>query len=417
MQLNRGLQLATLALLGNGPALAADGPPGWSFESATLIYSETGGRVQAVEPKFRATRRYESGRSFSAGLTVDALTGASPNGAAPSSQPQTFTRPSGNGSYTVAPGERPLDDSFRDTRIAVEGSFTEPLGTQTRLTASLFGSNEYDYRALGLGATLARDFNQRNTTLSLGFNLGLDTVDAVGGAPLPLAAMAAPGETPPRLSGPQDKQVLDLLLGLTQVLGPRSLLSLSLSYSDASGYLTDPYKLVSVLDGNGAPLRYLYESRPGQRSKWALYGEYRHFVFDRDRLAVSLRWMTDDWGVDSQTLDGSYRFNLASGYYLEPHARYYRQSAAEFYRVAVSEDEAQTLRHASGDPRLGAFDAVTLGLQFGHATARYPWWARLEGYTQLGQREGLSGPLASALRDLPVEPELDALMLTVGLRF
>ena len=131
MQLNSPLNAAALALLGLSQAsAAADAVPGWSFDTSTLVYSEADGRVQAAEPRVRATRTWDSGRSASLGLTLDTLTGASPNGATPSSAPQTFTTPSGNGSYTIAAGETPLDDTFRDTRIALDASFSTPLGTR-----------------------------------------------------------------------------------------------------------------------------------------------------------------------------------------------------------------------------------------------------------------------------------------------
>jgi len=46
-------------------------------------------------------------------------TGASPNGATPSDQVQTFTSPSGKGSMDAEAGKQLLDDTFKDTRIAV----------------------------------------------------------------------------------------------------------------------------------------------------------------------------------------------------------------------------------------------------------------------------------------------------------
>ena len=50
-------------------------------------------------------------------------------------------------------------------------------------------SDEYDYTHTGMNAKLARDFNNRNTTLSFGVALASDTVDPVGGSPVPLAPM------------------------------------------------------------------------------------------------------------------------------------------------------------------------------------------------------------------------------------
>ena len=418
MQLNKtnALGAAALTLLGGASTAQAE-DRGWVFDTATLIYSELDGRVSAVEPKLRATKTLTNDRSFSVGATVDVLAGASPNGAIEADTPQTFSRPSGTGQYTTAPGELPLDDTFQDTRIALDGSFTLPVGKQT-LTTSLSASNEYDYLSLAAGAVVSRDFNQRNTTVSLGANLASDTIDAVGGAPVPLSIMPAPGQPTGRTEASEDKQIVDLLVSVTQILSPHSLMQISYSLSQSDGYLNDPYKIISVVDGNGDPLRYAYEGRPETRVKHALFAQYKRFVFDRDVLDISFRLLTDDWGIGSQTLDMTYRWNFSTARYLEPHIRYYRQSEADFYRIALFDGEENQLEFASADPRLGQFDAVTLGLKYGQTLkSGNEWNLRLEGYTQQGSTDGVPSQAATALAGRDLDPTLDAVMLTAGYRF
>lgn len=418
MQLKKtnALGAAALTLLGGASTAQAE-DRGWVFDTATLIYSELDGRVSAVEPKLRATKTLANDRSFSVGATVDVLAGASPNGAIAADTPQTFSRPSGTGQYTTAPGELPLDDTFQDTRIALDGSFTLPVGKQT-LTTSLSASNEYDYLSLAAGAVVSRDFNQRNTTVSVGANLASDTIDAVGGAPVPLSIMPAPGQPTGRAEASEDKQIVDLLVSVTQILSPQSLMQISYSLSQSDGYLNDPYKIISVVDGNGDPLRYAYEGRPETRVKHALFAQYKRFVFDRDVLDISFRLLTDDWGIGSQTLDMTYRWNFSAARYLEPHVRYYRQSAADFYRIALFDGEENQLEFASADPRLGQFDAVTLGLKYGQTLkSGNEWNLRLEGYTQQGSTDGVPSQAATALAGRDLDPTLDAVMLTAGYRF
>lgn len=415
MQLKpNALSAAALALLGSTGTQAADTGK-WQFDAATLVYSEADSRIQAVEPKLRATRALDNDRSISAAVTVDVLTGASPNGAAPADSPQTFTSASGNKPYTVDAFETPLDDDFRDTRVAVDGSFTTPVGDQT-LTTSLAASKEYDYLSISAGAVLSKDFNRNNTTVSAGINVANDTIDAVGGAPVPLSVMPAPGN--PRPESTETKQIYDLLFSVTQVLSPVSLMQISYSLSQSDGYLNDPYKLLSVVDANGDPLRYVYESRPDTRLKHALFAQYKRFVFGRDVIDVSLRLMSDDWGITSETLDTTYRWNFSETRYLEPHLRYYRQSEADFYRAALFDGEENTLTEASADPRLGQFDAVTVGLKYGQTLpSGNEWNVRLEAYTQLGKTSGVPAQAAAGLSRFDLEPTLDALMLTAGYRF
>ncbi|HVU09944.1 MAG TPA: DUF3570 domain-containing protein, partial [Phototrophicaceae bacterium] len=62
-------------------------------DSAILFYNESGGRVRAVEPTSNITLNASDGRVVSFRFTADTLTGATPNGATPWNQAQTFTTP------------------------------------------------------------------------------------------------------------------------------------------------------------------------------------------------------------------------------------------------------------------------------------------------------------------------------------
>ena len=103
------LKAATGCLLGaSSIAQAEEGFfSGWETDIAVLGYSEVD-RVSAFEPAISTKKTFDDESILGFKLVVDTLTGASPSGASPSNQVQTFTRPSGNGSYQTAPGETPL---------------------------------------------------------------------------------------------------------------------------------------------------------------------------------------------------------------------------------------------------------------------------------------------------------------------
>lgn len=125
----RALTAATLSLLGSAAATTAqaDGH-GWDIDSAVLVYSESDGRVQAIEPVVKGTLDLGGERFFTTKLVFDALTGASPNGATPASTPQTFAGASGGShGYTTPAYETPLDDRFRDTRVQGLMDYAFPL--------------------------------------------------------------------------------------------------------------------------------------------------------------------------------------------------------------------------------------------------------------------------------------------------
>ena len=132
-------------------------------------------------------------------------------------------------------------------------------------------------------------------------------------------------------------------------------------------------------------------------------------------LDASYRYMTDDWEIDSHTLDLRYRWPLGESRYIEPHVRYYTQTAAEFYQLSL--DSSQTLpAFASADYRLGEFDAVTAGFKYGWKTrSGNDMSVRLEWYTQSGKVPGDQLIGNQALRDN--YPDLNAIIVQFSYRF
>ena len=67
----------------------------WDIDSSILYYSESDGRVSAVEPAVKAEIDLSDDEYINFQVVVDVLTGATPNGAHTSAtQVQTFTNPS-----------------------------------------------------------------------------------------------------------------------------------------------------------------------------------------------------------------------------------------------------------------------------------------------------------------------------------
>lgn len=435
MQLNRQLRdaltAATCTLLG-APAAQAD----WSFDSALLIYSETD-RVTALEPIIAARWDLGDEQWMNFKFTFDSLTGSSANGAVPAATVQTFTNPSGGGQYRIQPGGTPLDPTFKDTRTAFNYAWEIPLASTLRLDLGANISVEFDYAAVSFSTSLAKDFNLKNTTVAVGMSLGQDSISPVGGTPVPYDSMSLPwreGEddddgggppppplaTPPARLGDQSKDLVDVLFGVTQVLSPHSLIQLNYSFGSTEGYLTDPYKYMSVVDGvagpnQGNPLDYIYENRPDSRTKQALYAAYKHRTEGDDTWDASYRYMWDDWGIKSHTLEGHYRWRLGAHDYLQPHLRWYQQSAADFYRPFLLA-AAPLPAAASADYRLGDMTTSTLGLKWGHAFSRdVEIGMHVEYYRQSGDPHPATA--IGVLRQYDLFPVVDALMLQVDFSF
>ncbi len=433
LTLAQALTQASAALLGvAAPVTAVQAEDhGWQVDTAALFYSEADGRVQAAEPVVNMSKDFGDERILNLKLVVDSLTGASPNGAAPASVAQTFTGPSGNATYEVKPGDAPLDDSFKDTRVAVSAGWQQPVGDNLRLNVGGNVSSEYDFQSVALNAALARDLNNKNTTLSAGINVEFDAIDPVGGAPVGLTSMVQADK-----GGSDSKTVTDLLFGVTQVLSRNALLQVNYSLSMASGYQSDPYKLLTVVDagnnlitdpdpGNTAgQYLYLYEARPDSRLRHSLFTDFKYAVGE-NVLGLSYRFTTDDWGINTHTLDARYRFALGHEMYLEPHVRWYTQNEADFYRAYLREGSdvaisgsmvTPQLAEASADPRLAAFDATTVGLKFGIGLGRDSEFnVRIEQYQQTGK--GDSAPASGHLAGQDLFPDLSATTLMLGYSF
>ncbi len=355
----------------------------WDIDTAILYYAESDGRVSAFEPAIHAGRELGDDQRIDLRLVVDVLTGATPNGAHASSVTQTFTTPSGGSAYTAQPGETPLDDSFKDTRVAAGVDWTVPFNRLSRIKLGLNGSNEYDYTSLGVSATYLQDFNNRNTTLTAGLAFNNDTISPVGGVPRALSPMRQPGDTN-RVGADDTKTVTDMILGITQVVSRNTLMQFNYSLGMQDGYLTDPYKIVTVVDPvsglpdnsallnvNADALPYIYEKRPDSRQINSLFFKTTHH-FDEDVVYFAYRYFWDDWGITSNTFDLKYRYEIGRSY-LQPHVRYYLQDAADFYRhnlvqgTDVDANGRVLLDNVSSDYRLAKLTTTTLGLKYGYA--------------------------------------------------
>ncbi|HVA40294.1 MAG TPA: DUF3570 domain-containing protein, partial [Candidatus Binataceae bacterium] len=362
--IRRGLIAARCALLGTSrargqalptPATNAESNAGqihWVFDTALAYYHEN----------VDASKRLQDGQLLDFDLTVDSLTGSSPNGALTNNLPQTFTSPSGKPGhgYTTLPGELPVDPHFHDQRIAVAASWQCPWSRVTRWTVGAKVSDEHDFLSVTGDLSIARNFNEKNTTASLGVYDENDKLRPIGGEPVPGSDFALAEKR-----GNPSKNGVGALLGFTQVMNRHWLSQVNLAVDRFTGYLNDPYKILSVIDSGGVTSGYLYEKRPDSRTRESIYAENR-FGWERASVDLALRYFTDSWKIHSDTARLRFRWwNPGRSQYWEPSVRWYRQSAADFYLPWVPADAASSLTYASSDSRLAAFHAMTYGLEYG----------------------------------------------------
>lgn len=447
----RQLTLAALTLIGGGAHAqssatyeGADTARPLQFDSGLLYYQESDNRIKDVEAIVAVRQPLSEDSAWNLHFTLDAVCGGSPIGAIPSKVAQSFvtpnatslnppvvvtqtttsasggggggldnlggslcTNPVQNQKYTVAPGALPIDQSFHDQRVALSGGYETALGTRNKLSVGAAVSHELDFFSGSVNALLSRDFNNRNTTVAAGLNVETDTISPVGGAPVPGSLY---GDFQKR--GNENKNVQDVLLGVTQVVTRRWITQGNVSVEHSSGYETDPYKIVTEVDaqGNDAAGVYMYESRPGSRDRYGIYWDNK-YAFDNDVLQASYRHTRDSWGIRSDTFEVHYRFAMGEWGYFEPHLRAYRQSAADFFHFYLFQG-AQAPAYASADPRLAAFNGQTFGLKYGVPIGKTGEFnVRLEHYTQRGTTTSSTLP---GLQGLDLYPGMQAMMVQIG---
>ena len=409
----------------HAPGLMTEGAPepgSFVVDTSVLFYQEAGGRVTAVEPVINVVDNLLNGSVINGSFTYDSLTGATPNGATPATGPQTFTQiikvatsttqvtstgasggstvttipgtATATSTYSTAAGRTPLA-AFHDHRYAGNLGFSWLSDPDTRFKVGAAVSVERDYATYSVNAGVSHDLFQKNTTVALSLNIEQNESQPYNGTPNGFQNLNSL-----ITNGNDHKTVANVIVGLTQSLTRFWLTQLNYNYSTSSGYQSDPYRVLSVVDSaTGAALSYLYENRPRNRA--------RHSVYWGNKLAlgptvadVSLRYYHDTWGINSITAEVSEQVPITHNSYIKPLFRYYHQGAANFFRNYLVSG-ATLPQYASSDSRLGRFNATTIGARYGiRLMEDSELYVQAEDYRQTGTHYVAGAPGALANLDL-----------------
>ncbi len=369
--------------------------------------------MRAIEPASQYFAHGPDGQNFSLGFIADSVTGATPNGAVPSDKVQTFVTPlkapsgstatitsaSGGSTviqlpptpgqiataalgrqYTIQPGQLPVDRGFHDERFAGSIAYSQPLGGISLVGAGGSYSVEKDYRSFSINTNVAQNFNLNNSTVSFAVNYENDSSFPYGGVPTPLTEMNAQWKS----ISSKERQRIDVVAGLTEVMSRNWLLQINYSFGLSSGYQNDPYMIVSIVDPvSGEPNQYLYENRPTSRQLQSIYADSK-LDLGPTVTDLSARYYVDNWGIKSFTAELAERISLTRWLYIEPNLRWYRQTAANFFENFLVAGQALP-QYASADWRLGQFSGLTYGSKIGFAvTTKLEIYLRGEYYQQNG---------------------------------
>lgn len=325
------LPIVALPVTAGAQALADDIipsvlPTGAAVGLRALSYRESGGRMKVREPVAWLSTPLGDSLEFSASGTVDTVSGAS-----------TALVSNASGRPVQILSGASITERRSASDYAIKGKF----GDHT-LAVSRTQSQEKDYisRAFGVHATL--DFNERNTTLALGYGASSDRVMS---------------SDDPGLQ--ERRRNREYLAGITQILDRNSLVQSNLLRSQGRGYYDDPYRATFsfLRDGGFPPLARQVDRRPDSRDQWAWLTRYkRNLPGTNAVVSAEYRYFRDTWGVRAHTLTLNWLQTLNATWKIEPGLRYHSQGKADFYAAEIT--TRPTPRYLSSDQRLAAFGAL-----------------------------------------------------------
>ena len=293
----------------------------------TLLGYKERGLMRIVEPVLWGRAQFLESWEVQASAAVDLITGASP---------QLVSNASGRPVQTITGA------SVVDHRTTSDVKVTKRFGELSVAVSGAY-SDEEDYRSKAFGLEGRADFNQRTTTLILGFGKSKDRVGS---------------SDDPRLDEPRDTK--EYLVGVTQVLSPTALVSSTVAVSRGRGWYNDPYKLTFTFFPSGPPLL-AADVRPDHRNSVAWLTRFRNHVPSLGgTLQADYRYFHDDWGIRAHTLEVAWQQSLGERWSLRPALRYYTQDAADFYSPVLTRPPPAA--HSS-DQRLAAFGGVSPSLR------------------------------------------------------
>ena len=229
--------------------------------------------------------------------------------------------------------------------------------------ASVSREHDYDSDALSFNGSWSSDDN--NTTWHAGIGGNRDRIHPTDGGNVGIDRRTRSGT--------------DVIVGVTQAVSPVDLVQLDLSHSLGHGYFDDPYKDLDF--------------RPDQRRQASLLARWNHHFADLGAtLRSSWRAYRDSYGVRAHTLQAEWVQPFGGQFALTPLLRYYTQGAANFYSQARYDANGNTVYPTlspgqlnSGDQRLSAFGAFTVGLKAEYKLdALWSVDAKVEAYEQRG---------------------------------
>jgi hypothetical protein len=242
---------------------------------------------------------------------------------------------------------------FSENRVELGTKAQVGFSQATEGTIGYTHSGENDWQSHAIELGVSRDLAKKNAKLTLDYGF---TRNYVG-----------------RAHDPNFEKLLDIhgaQLGLSQIIGKKTLVTIAYTLSHASGYQGSPYRFIMTAGGFSAP-----ESPPESRTRHALTARLLQMIGTANVVDASYRAYLDDWGVLSHTVELAYTREVTDSVSLRLRARAYRQNHADFYR----ETYEMPMRYMTVDRELSTFWDAMGGLKLGWTSDHLDLEAKVDG--------------------------------------
>lgn len=299
-----------------------------------LHYNENDSRVSVLAPAIEVNKEFGTDYTLNVDVVADSVSGASPTYYDAASGASAYSR----SSTPINPANiKKGNINFEEQRTALGANLTTRFDSRDELQTGLNVSAEHDFYSAELsGSYLHYLDGSKNQSLSVGGsyqnNQILKKTDTTSGA-----------------SQKMTNDIYNLQVGFSQVLNQKSVASIGLFYTNENGYLSSPYHNI-VRNGNTIEA----ENKPDAKTGYGLKLGYQNALSDTLSSQYSYKFYSDDWGINSHTIDTLFYYELSSKFILGGGLRYYTQTKADFYN-----ENFTTEKFASSDERVKDFNALT----------------------------------------------------------
>ena len=266
-------------------------------------------RVFIAYPSLSVSKKVTEQTSLSGKYLIDGISGASMKSQFQVDGITSATQGSSGGG----------DDTPDELRHEMVLGVTQAVADATFSISGIY-SVEHDYSSKTIAASGAIPFAQKNSQLGFGYTGSWDK------------------NYPQTRDWTEDKRVNAYSLAFSQVLSKTMVGQIDLSLITNSGYLSDAYQVVQVMDGNNVILR--EPVHPDERTRYAAGSKTIFKVGEKSSLQLGYRFYHDSWEIDSHTLSALFQQKAFEDKFIFGYGlRSYFQSKAYFYKEHYTVDD------------------------------------------------------------------------------